>query len=38
MKIMKDLVICEDGYTYERSAIESILNNISPMTRQINVC
>jgi hypothetical protein len=31
---MKDPVICNDGYTYERSAIESITGNISPMTRQ----
>ena len=33
--IMVDPVICEDGFTYERSAILSIKNNISPMTRQV---
>ena len=34
LEVMKDPVICNDGYTYERSAIESITGNISPMTRQ----
>ena len=34
---MKDPVICSDGHTYERSAIEKWLSteNHSPMTRQI---
>ena len=34
LEVMEDPVICNDGYTYERSAIESITGNISPMTRQ----
>ncbi len=34
MSIMKDPVICEDGYTYEKSAIILVRNSISPMTRQ----
>ena len=34
LDIMKDPVLCEDGYTYERSAIMSIRNSSSPMTRQ----
>jgi hypothetical protein len=34
MCIMKDPVICEDGYTYERVAIMGISNSLSPMTRQ----
>lgn len=38
MDIMTDPVICDDGYTYERSAIQSISNGISPITRQpINI-
>lgn len=32
--IMDDPVICEDGYTYERSAILQVPNSISPITRQ----
>lgn len=37
MVVMKDPVICSDGHTYERSAIEKWLstNNHSPITRQI---
>jgi hypothetical protein len=31
---MKDPVLCEDSHTYERSAIMSIRNSLSPMTRQ----
>jgi hypothetical protein len=31
---MKDPVICNDGYTYERSAILRISNSISPITRE----
>ena len=31
--IMSDPVICQDGYTYERLAIMSINNSLSPMTR-----
>lgn len=31
---MVDPVTCEDGYTYERSAIISLPNNLSPITRQ----
>lgn len=34
LTIMSDPVICDDGYSYERNAIQSITNNISPMTRQ----
>ena len=34
LEIMDDPVICEDGYTYERSFIMSIHNSLSPMTRQ----
>jgi hypothetical protein len=34
LDVMKDPVLCEDGFTYERSAIMSIHNSISPMTRQ----
>ncbi len=34
MEIMKDPVICEDGYTYDRKTIESLPNSLSPMTRQ----
>ena len=36
MEIMKDPVICSDGHTYERSAIETWLstNNHSPITRE----
>jgi len=34
LEVMEDPVICNDGYTYERSAIESITGNVSPMTRQ----
>ncbi len=34
LDIMEDPVICEDGYTYEREAIISISNSLSPMTRQ----
>jgi hypothetical protein len=33
-EIMVDPVICEDGYTYERSVIMSLHNSLSPMTRQ----
>ena len=37
LEVMKDPVICSDGHTYERSAIEKWLstNSCSPMTRQI---
>ena len=37
LEVMKDPVICSDGHTYERSAIEKWLSteNHSPMTRQI---
>jgi len=36
MSVMKDPVICSDGHTYERSAIETWLstNNHSPITRE----
>ena len=34
LEIMNDPVICNDGYTYERSAILCISNCISPITRQ----
>ena len=34
LEIMKEPVLCEDGYTYERSAIMAIQNSISPITRQ----
>lgn len=34
LEIMKDPVICQDGYTYERSFILTLTNSISPMTRQ----
>jgi len=34
LDIMDDPVLCDDGYTYERSAIQSIRNSLSPMTRQ----
>ena len=33
-EIMKEPVICEDGYTYDKSAIMSIQNSLSPITRQ----
>ncbi len=34
LEIMVDPVICEDGYTYERTSIINLPNNLSPMTRQ----
>ena len=34
LDVMKDSVLCEDGFTYERSAILAIKNSFSPMTRQ----
>ena len=34
LKIMKDPVICQDGFSYERNYIMSIKNPISPMTGQ----
>lgn len=34
LKIMDDPVLCEDGYSYEKSAIIAIQNSLSPMTRQ----
>lgn len=34
LEIMIDPVLCEDGITYERKAIMSIRNSLSPMTRQ----
>lgn len=34
LEIMKDPVICEDGYTYERESILNLSNPISPITRQ----
>lgn len=34
LNIMEDPVICSDGYTYERSAILSLTNSVSPITRQ----
>ena len=34
LELMKDPVICDDGYTYERIAILSTTDSLSPMTRQ----
>ena len=34
LEIMNDPVLCEDGYTYERTAIMSLRDSFSPMTRQ----
>ena len=34
LEIMDDPVLCEDGFTYERSAIMAIHNSISPMTQR----
>ena len=34
LEIMKDPVICSDGFTYERTTILTLPDNISPMTRQ----
>ena len=34
MDIMSDPIICQDGFTYERTSILNLPNNISPMTRQ----
>jgi hypothetical protein len=34
LEIMDDPVLCDDTYTYERTAIIAIQNSISPMTRQ----
>ena len=34
LELMNDPVLCEDGYTYERTAIMNIPNSLSPMTRQ----
>jgi hypothetical protein len=33
-KIMIDPIICDDGFTYEKSAILQLRNSISPMTQQ----
>lgn len=33
-EIMKDPIICCDGYTYEKSVIMNLPNSISPLTRQ----
>jgi hypothetical protein len=35
LDVMKDPVLCEDGYTYEKSAILATRNSLSPMTRQL---
>ena len=34
LDIMDDPVLCEDGHTYERKAIQQLTTSISPMTRQ----
>ena len=34
LEIMKEPVLCEDGYSYEKTAIMTIRNSLSPMTRQ----
>ena len=34
LEIMTDPVLCDDSYSYERSAIMSITNSLSPMTQQ----
>ena len=34
LEIMTDPVICEDGYSYDRSSILKLTNNASPITRQ----
>jgi hypothetical protein len=34
LDLMNDPVLCEDGFTYERSAIMSTRDSLSPMTRQ----
>lgn len=34
LEIMDDPVLCEDGYSYEKSAIIAIQNSLSPITRQ----
>lgn len=34
LEIMTDPVICEDGYTYDRSSILALQNSVSPFTRQ----
>ncbi len=33
--IMNDPVICEDGYTYEKSAVLELENPISPITKKL---
>ena len=35
LELMKDPIICNDGYTYERNSIMNLKNNISPITREI---
>ena len=34
LDIMDDPVLCEDGHTYERKAIQQLTTSISPITRQ----
>ena len=34
LEIMEDPVLCEDGHTYERKAIQQLRTSISPLTRQ----
>ena len=34
-ELMDDPVICEDGYTYNRSSVNKLRNNRSPFTREI---
>jgi hypothetical protein len=34
LEIMKDPVICEDGYSYDRESIVKLTNDLSPITRQ----
>jgi len=34
-ELMDDPVICEDGYTYNRSSVNQLRNNRSPFTREI---
>ena len=35
LEIMKDPVLCEDGHTYERTAIMKISGSLSPLTKEI---
>ena len=34
-ELMDDPVVCEDGYTYNRSSVNKLRNNRSPFTREI---